>query len=225
MSRQVVLQATDLSKSFTEGSNRLDVLRGVNLTVYAGEVVAIVGTSGSGKSTLLQCLGGLDDYDGGSVVIDGQDIGSIKEKDRTILRNHKLGFVYQFHHLLPEFTALENVAMPLRIRREPYQQASVKASEILGAMKLGDRLSHLPSQLSGGEKQRVSIARAAVGSPVCLLADEPTGNLDQETAKSVFDYLLSLARSRVMAVILVTHDLDLAAQCDRVLRLVGGRLA
>ncbi len=224
MNEKVVLEAVELKKQFKEGESSLKVLKGINLKVNAGEIIAIVGASGSGKSTLLQCLGGLDNYDGGRVLIDGQDISDISEKDRTYLRNQKLGFVYQFHHLLPEFSALENVMMPLRIRRDSFENAQEKAKVVLEGVGLQDRLSHLPSQLSGGERQRVAIARAAVGGPVCLLADEPTGNLDQQTAQSVFDFLLNLARSRVMAVVLVTHDLDLAAKCDRVLKLTNGLL-
>ncbi len=222
--KRVVLEAVDLKKQFREGNQALQILKGVNLQVHEGEVVAVVGTSGSGKTTLLQCLGGLDNFNSGKVIIDGHDISKISEKEITKLRNKKLGFVYQFHHLLPEFTATENVAMPLRIRRDSIEYSTKRAEDLLDKMGLKDRLDHLPGQLSGGEKQRVSIARAAVGKPVCLLADEPTGNLDQETATSVFDFLLSLAADQDIAVVLVTHDLDLAAKCGRIVLLKGGIL-
>mgnify|MGYP001226751866 CR=1 FL=1 len=197
----------------------------VSFQIRRGEIFGLVGESGSGKSTLLQCLGGLDVFDSGRVIIDGEDLGHLAEKERTILRNRKLGFVYQFHHLLPEFTALPNIAMPLRIRRDKTDYAENKALELLGVMGLWDRKDHLPSQLSGGERQRVAIARATVGDPVCLLADEPTGNLDQDTALSVFDYLLKLARMKHTAVVIVTHDMDLARRCDRILRLKDGRIS
>ncbi|MCD8340298.1 MAG: ABC transporter ATP-binding protein [Burkholderiales bacterium] len=222
--KRIVLEAVDLKKTFSEGNQSLEILKGVNLQVYEGEVVAVVGTSGSGKTTLLQCLGGLDNFNSGKVLIDGHDISKLSEKEITRLRNKKLGFVYQFHHLLPEFTALENVAMPLRIRRDTVAFSQKRATELLDKMGLKERLTHLPGQLSGGEKQRVSIARAAVGKPVCLLADEPTGNLDQETATSVFEFLLSLAADQNIAVVLVTHDLDLASQCGRIVSLKGGVL-
>ncbi len=224
MSNKPAVEAVDVKKTYKEGGSTVQVLKGVTLKVEAGEIVAIVGTSGSGKSTLLQCLGGLDVFDSGTIRIDGEELGRLTEKERTNLRNKKLGFVYQFHHLLPEFTALENIAMPLRIRRDKTDYAENKSLELLAVMRLADRKDHLPSQLSGGERQRVAIARATVGDPVCLLADEPTGNLDQDTALSVFDYLLKLARMKHTAVVIVTHDMDLARRCDRILRLKDGRI-
>lgn len=224
MNNKVVIEANGLRKKFSEGASSLEVLKGVSLKINAGEIVAVVGTSGSGKSTLLQCLGGLDSFDGGIVEIDGQKINDLSEKERTQLRNSKLGFVYQFHHLLPEFSALENVAMPLRIRRLEQKDSEERATKTLDVMGLKDRVAHLPSQLSGGERQRVAIARATVGDPVCLLADEPTGNLDRETALTVFEYLLKLARLKKTAVMIVTHDDDLARRCDRILRLRDGKI-
>lgn len=220
-----VLSARNLCKTYIDNGRELQILRNVSLDVMPGEFVAVVGSSGSGKSTLLHCLGGLDTIDSGSVSIAGEEVSDMGEKDRTRLRNQKLGFVYQFHHLLPEFTALENVVMPLRIRRESPKSAEEKAFEVLMSMGLAERASHLPSQLSGGERQRVAIARAVVSSPVCLLADEPTGNLDDETAHTVIDYLMGLARSRGAAVVIVTHDMEIASRCDRVLHLKAGSIA
>lgn len=220
-----VLSARNLCKTYSDNGRDLPILRNVSLDVMPGEFVAIVGSSGSGKSTLLHCLGGLDTIDSGSVSIGGEEVSDMSEKDRTRLRNQKLGFVYQFHHLLPEFTALENVSMPLRIRREPPKAAMEKAGEVLKSMGLDERSSHLPSQLSGGERQRVAIARAVVSSPICLLADEPTGNLDDETAHTVIDYLMNLARSRGVAVVIVTHDMEIASRCDRVLHLKAGSIS
>lgn len=220
-----VLSARNLCKAYSDNGRELQILRNVSLDVMPGEFVAVVGSSGSGKSTLLHCLGGLDTIASGSVSIAGEEVSDMGEKDRTRLRNQKLGFVYQFHHLLPEFTALENVSMPLRIRRESPKSAEEKASEVLLSMGLAERASHLPSQLSGGERQRVAIARAVVSSPVCLLADEPTGNLDDETAHTVIDYLMGLARSRGVAVVIVTHDMEIASRCDRVLHLKAGCIA
>lgn len=220
-----VLSARNLCKSYSDNGRELQILKNVSLDVMPGEFVAIVGSSGSGKSTLLHCLGGLDTIDSGSVCIGGEEVSDMGEKDRTRLRNQKLGFVYQFHHLLPEFTALENVSMPLRIRRESPKTATEKASEVLTSMGLAERASHLPSQLSGGERQRVAIARSVVSSPVCLLADEPTGNLDDDTAHTVIDYLMELARSRGVAVVIVTHDMEIASRCDRVLHLKAGSIS
>lgn len=223
---QTVLAARDLVRSFTDGAGSpVPVLNGVSFDIARGEIVAVVGSSGSGKSTLLQILGGLDACDGGSVSIDGQNLQKLSEREICTLRNKKLGFVYQFHHLLPEFTALENVAMPLVIARIPEKEAHERARAALEALGLGHRLTHLPSQLSGGERQRTAIARAMVTNPACILADEPTGNLDHETAMDVFEAFVESARSRGCAVLIVTHDVALAARCDRILRLAEGRIA
>lgn len=223
---QTVLAARDLVRSFTDGTGSpVPVLNGVSFDITRGEIVAVVGSSGSGKSTLLQILGGLDACDGGSVSIDGQNLQKLSEREICTLRNKKLGFVYQFHHLLPEFTALENVAMPLVIARIPEKEAHERARAALEALGLGHRLTHLPSQLSGGERQRTAIARAMVTNPACILADEPTGNLDHETAMDVFEAFVESARSRGCAVLIVTHDAALAARCDRILRLAEGRIA
>lgn len=218
------LQAAHLSKHYDDGSNRIDVLVDVNIAIARGEMVAVVGASGSGKSTLLHALGLLDLPSSGAITVAGQATEGLSEAQRSRLRNHALGFVYQFHHLLPEFSALDNVAMPLIVRRESRQQARVQAQKMLELVGLQARVQHFPGQLSGGERQRVALARALVAQPACVLADEPTGNLDRHTAHQMFRLLKQVNAEAKTAFLIVTHDQELAALADRRLYMEAGRL-
>ena len=219
-----VLEARDVGRQFQQGPVTLEVLKSVNVVILAGERLSIVGASGSGKTTLLQVLGGLDKPSNGQVLVDGKDIHALGEKARGELRNRAMGFVYQFHHLLPEFSALENVAMPLLVRRMNTGEAKDRASEILKRVGLGERLTHRPHQLSGGERQRAAVARALVTQPKLVLADEPTGNLDVKNAEGVFELMLELNRERRTSLVVVTHDRRIAARMDRALEIENGIL-
>lgn len=221
----IILKSNKLYKSYLDGNSKIEVLRGVDLSISQGERIAIIGPSGSGKSTLLHLLGGLDKPSEGEVCVQGVSWQKISEKKRCQLRNQTLGFIYQFHHLLPEFTALENVSLPLLLGKASVKDAETRASAILDEVGLNARKEHKPAQLSGGERQRVAIARALVHQPYCMLADEPTGNLDQHTALKVFDLMLELNTKMNTALVIVTHDLQLAKKMDRVLVLGEGVLA
>lgn len=219
------LEVKDLVRTFQQGGRDIRVLRGASLAVEAGQVVGLLGQSGTGKSTLLHIAGLLERPNSGTVVIGGQDCGQLGESERTQVRRHNLGFVYQFHHLLPEFTALENVMIPQRIAGRPKGEAKAHAAELLDSLGLSDRLEHRPAELSGGEQQRVAMARAMANSPLVLLADEPTGNLDESTADVVFDILIEMIRTSGLAAVIATHNMELASRMDFCLRLHDGVLA
>ena len=220
----MLLTANNIKKSFKEGPLNVGVLKGLEFSVNKNETIAIIGSSGSGKSTLLHLLGGLDVPDSGNILINNQNINKLNDAERGVLRNKYLGFIYQFHHLLPEFTAVENVALPLLIRRDSRVAAEKKAKELLCSVGLSERLQHKPGELSGGERQRTAIARALVTNPKCILADEPTGNLDEKSAHEVFELIISLNKNLGSSLIMVTHNLELSKQADRVFELKEGKL-
>ncbi len=220
----VVLSASKVAKIYSEGGLRADVLQDVSFEVRRGETVSIIGSSGSGKSTLLHILGGLDSASSGEIIVEGQGMSTLSDRARGVLRNRSLGFIYQFHHLLPEFTAIENVCMPLLIRGTPIAEARQRAVALLTRVGLGARLEHKPGELSGGERQRAAVARALVTRPACVLGDEPTGNLDERNAAQVYELMLELNREIGTALVLVTHDRGLAARMDRMFELRGGCL-
>jgi lipoprotein-releasing system ATP-binding protein len=225
MTKPIVIECRNISKQFADGELKTNVLSDVNLSVQKGDRIAIIGSSGSGKSTLLHLLGGLDKPTSGSIKVHGQDINRLSVKTLSQLRNQSLGFVYQFHHLLPEFSAVENVAIPLIIGGEKPKQAEQQAEDLLIKVGLSHRLAHKPSELSGGERQRAALARALITQPDCLLADEPTGNLDHRTAQGIFDLILELNESLGTALVIVTHDVELASQMGAMLTLKDGYLA
>lgn len=224
MSNRVVIECRGLMRTFDDGASRVEVLKGIDLDINAGERIAIVGSSGSGKSTLLHCLGGLDLPNSGEIRMSGKNLAQLGEAERGQIRNSEMGFIYQFHHLLPEFSALENTAMPLLIGGVDVATATARASTVLEKVGLAHRLTHKPSELSGGERQRAAIARALINNPACVFADEPTGNLDRQTAEQVYELMLELNREQETSFVVVTHDTDIAKRMDRILHLEDGLL-